>query len=89
MNKERWCRTNIKSTILSTSFVNRQLVTARDRVKKGLEKLLETNELVAQMEVELVALEPELKEKSAATALLMEKLALDQEKADEVCLPNR
>ena len=70
--------------IISSTF--RQLVTARDRVKKGLEKLLETNELVAQMEVELVALEPELKEKSAATAVLMEKLALDQEKADEVCL---
>ena len=42
----------------------RQLVTARDRVKNGLKKLLETNELVDTMQVELVALEPELKQKS-------------------------
>lgn len=62
----------------------RQLVNARDRVKNGLNKLLETNTLVADMEVELTALEPELKKKSADTELLMEKLAVDQEKADQV-----
>ena len=45
---------------------------------------METNVLVAQMEVELVALEPELKVKSAATVVLMENLSKDQEKADEV-----
>ncbi|XP_071825285.1 dynein axonemal heavy chain 6-like isoform X2 [Apostichopus japonicus] len=61
-----------------------QLVNARDRVKNGLNKLLETNTLVADMEVELTALEPELKKKSADTELLMEKLAVDQEKADQV-----
>ncbi|XP_071942686.1 dynein axonemal heavy chain 6-like [Antedon mediterranea] len=62
----------------------KQLVNARDRVKNGLTKLLETNDLVAEMEVTLTALEPELKKKSADTEILMEKLAVDQEKADEV-----
>jgi dynein heavy chain len=36
------------------------------------------------MQVELTALEPELKRKSEDTAKLMEKLAVDQEKADAV-----
>jgi dynein heavy chain len=36
------------------------------------------------MQVELTALEPELKRKSEDTARLMEKLAIDQEKADAV-----
>lgn len=58
---------------------------ARDKVKNGLTKLLETNELIDKMKVELVALEPELKKKSDDTAVLMEKLAFDQEKADSVC----
>lgn len=59
---------------------------ARDRVKNGLGKLLETNDLVADMEITLTALEPELKKKSADTEILMEKLAVDQEKADQVCM---
>lgn len=59
---------------------------ARDRVKNGLGKLLETNDLVADMEIQLTALEPELKKKSADTEILMEKLAVDQEKADQVCM---
>ena len=67
-------------------FAYRQLISARDRVKNGLLKLLETNDLVDNMKVELVALEPELKKKSIATAELMEKLAVDQEKADAVSL---
>ncbi|XP_019622649.1 PREDICTED: dynein heavy chain 6, axonemal-like [Branchiostoma belcheri] len=62
----------------------KQLVTARDRVKNGLEKILETNELVANMEQELTLLEPELKQKSEDTDALMEKLVVDQEKADQV-----
>lgn len=70
--------------ILLFFLYTRQLVNARDRVKNGLNKLLETNTLVADMEVELTALEPELKKKSADTELLMEKLAVDQEKADQV-----
>ncbi|XP_067440238.1 dynein axonemal heavy chain 6 [Thunnus thynnus] len=61
-----------------------QLVLARDRVKNGLTKLLETNELVDKMKVDLSALEPVLKQKSIDVDALMEKLAVDQESADEV-----
>ncbi|KAM7393703.1 hypothetical protein PAMP_020556 [Pampus punctatissimus] len=61
-----------------------QLVLARDRVKNGLTKLLETNELVDKMKVDLSALEPVLKQKSTDVDALMEKLAVDQESADEV-----
>ncbi|XP_074520194.1 dynein axonemal heavy chain 6 [Halichoeres trimaculatus] len=61
-----------------------QLMIARDRVKNGLTKLLETNILVDKMKVELSALEPVLKQKSIDVDALMEKLAIDQENADEV-----
>uniref|UniRef100_A0A4W6E6H0 Dynein axonemal heavy chain 6 n=1 Tax=Lates calcarifer TaxID=8187 RepID=A0A4W6E6H0_LATCA len=61
-----------------------QLVLARDRVKNGLTKLLETNKLVDKMKVDLSALEPVLKQKSIDVDALMEKLAVDQESADEV-----
>ena len=96
---------------------------AKDRVKNGLKKLLETNELVDTMQVrvsacfdyrlqticclrgwlqcsvpmikvknvifqvELVALEPELKQKSLDTEKLMERLQVDQEEADKVGIP--
>jgi len=59
---------------------------ARDRVKNGMTKLLETNELVDTMQVEMSALEPVLKQKSIDVDALMEKLAVDQESADEVRL---
>ncbi|KAH3860157.1 hypothetical protein DPMN_023048 [Dreissena polymorpha] len=62
----------------------KQLKNARDRVHNGLIKLLETNELVDKMKKELVALEPELKKRSEDTNTLMEKLVVDQEKADQV-----
>ncbi|XP_078146083.1 dynein axonemal heavy chain 6 [Centroberyx gerrardi] len=61
-----------------------QLVVARDRVKNGLTKLLETNVLVDKMKVDLSALEPVLKQKSIDVSALMEKLAVDQEGADKV-----
>lgn len=61
-------------------------VQARDRVKNGVTKLLETNELVDKMKVDLSALEPVLQQKSLDVDALMEKLTADQEKADEVCL---
>ncbi|KAG7458844.1 hypothetical protein MATL_G00224900 [Megalops atlanticus] len=61
-----------------------QLVAARDRVKNGLMKLLETNELVDKMKVELSALEPVLKQKSIDVNALMGKLTVDQERADKV-----
>ena len=62
----------------------RQLIGARDRVKNGLKKLLETNELVDNMQVELVALEPQLKQKSLDVEKLMDKLQTDQDEADKV-----
>uniref|UniRef100_A0A8K9XJ36 Dynein, axonemal, heavy chain 6 n=1 Tax=Oncorhynchus mykiss TaxID=8022 RepID=A0A8K9XJ36_ONCMY len=61
-----------------------QLVAARDRVKNGLTKLLETNVLVDKMKVDLSALEPVLKQKSIDVNALMGKLAVDQESADKV-----
>lgn len=64
--------------------VYRNLKNARDRVKNGLVKLLETNDLVDKMKKELVALEPELKKKSEDTQQLMERLVVDQEQADAV-----
>ena len=57
---------------------------ARLRVANGLKKILETNDIVDKMQIELTALEPELKKKSEDTAKLMERLAVDQEKADAV-----
>ena len=69
---------------LTFDCLQRQLSNARDRVKNGLQKLLETNELVAKMEKELIELEPVLKQKSIDTENLMERLAVDQEKADGV-----
>jgi dynein heavy chain len=62
----------------------RQLVKARDRVATGLRKLLETNEQVANMQVELTALEPELKKKNEDVGKLLVRLQEDQKKADEV-----
>ncbi|CAL8269818.1 unnamed protein product, partial [Gadus morhua 'NCC'] len=61
-----------------------QLVAARDRVKNGLTKLLETNVLVDKMKIDLSALEPVLLQKSTDVNALMEKLAVDQESADKV-----
>lgn len=46
--------------------------------------MLQTNQIVETMQTELKALEPELKTKSEKTAKLMEKLVVDQEKADAV-----
>ncbi|CAF4573133.1 unnamed protein product [Rotaria sp. Silwood1] len=62
----------------------KEIDNARARVERGLKKLEETNILVDDMQLELVALEPQLKKKSDETAKLMETLAIDQEKADEV-----
>nr|XP_019611948.1 PREDICTED: dynein heavy chain 6, axonemal [Rhinolophus sinicus] len=62
----------------------KQLVSARDRVKNGLSKLLETNVLVDKMKLDLSALEPVLLIKSQDVEALMDKLAADQENADQV-----
>ncbi|XP_055452394.1 dynein axonemal heavy chain 6 [Psammomys obesus] len=73
---------NLYLTMLTEK--RKQLVSARDRVKNGLSKLLETNVLVDKMKLELSALEPVLLEKSQAVEALMEKLVVDQENADQV-----
>uniref|UniRef100_A0A8C8Z9L8 Dynein axonemal heavy chain 6 n=1 Tax=Prolemur simus TaxID=1328070 RepID=A0A8C8Z9L8_PROSS len=62
----------------------KQIISARDRVKNGLTKLLETNVLVDKMKLDLSALEPVLLKKSQDVEALMEKLAVDQENADQV-----
>lgn len=51
----------------------------------GLTKLLETNILVDAMKLDLSALEPVLLAKSQNVEALMDKLAVDQENADQVC----
>lgn len=53
-------------------------------MSNGLNKLLETNDLVATMEVELTALRPQLQQKQKDTEVLMENLGRDQEQADVV-----
>lgn len=58
-------------------------------MKNGLTKLLETNVLVDKMKLELSALEPILFQKSQDVEALMDKLAVDQENADQVCCINQ
>ncbi|KAJ3215607.1 Dynein heavy chain 6, axonemal [Dinochytrium kinnereticum] len=62
----------------------KELGSARDRLRNGLNKLAETNDLVAAMQVELEQLGPELKTKAADVETLMVKIAKDQEMADGV-----
>ncbi|KAJ3281611.1 Dynein heavy chain 6, axonemal [Borealophlyctis nickersoniae] len=62
----------------------KEIGTARDRLRNGLNKLLETNELVANMQVELEQLGPELKQRAQDTEVLMVKIGKDQETADGV-----
>ncbi|KAH0505566.1 Dynein heavy chain 6, axonemal [Microtus ochrogaster] len=73
---------NLYLTMLTEK--RKQLVSARDRVKNGLSKLLETNILVDKMKLDLSALEPVLLQKSQDVEALMEKLVVDQENADQV-----
>ncbi|KAI8818687.1 dynein heavy chain and region D6 of dynein motor-domain-containing protein [Fimicolochytrium jonesii] len=62
----------------------KELGSSRDRLRNGLNKLLETNELVANMQVELEQLGPELKQRAQDTEVLMVKIGKDQETADGV-----
>lgn len=73
---------NLYLTMLTEK--RKQLVSARDRVKNGLTKLLETNILVDKMKLDLSGLEPVLLQKSQDVEALMEKLVVDQENADQV-----
>ncbi|KAI9190457.1 hypothetical protein H9P43_001891 [Blastocladiella emersonii ATCC 22665] len=62
----------------------KEIGAARDRLQNGLLKLSETNDLVANMQVTLQQLGPELKTKAADVETLMIKIAKDQETADGV-----
>ena len=62
----------------------KELGVARDRLQSGLRKLAETNELVANMQVELESLGPQLKQSALDVEVLMIKIAKDQEAADGV-----
>ena len=62
----------------------KELVSSRDRLKNGLDKLFETNEVVARMQVELESLKPELKSKAEDVEILIAQISKDQETADGV-----
>ncbi|KAJ3093097.1 Dynein heavy chain 6, axonemal [Quaeritorhiza haematococci] len=62
----------------------KELGASRDRLRNGLNKLTETNELVAKMQIELEQLGPELKQRAQDVETLMVKIAQDQETADGV-----
>ncbi|KAJ3192063.1 Dynein heavy chain 6, axonemal [Irineochytrium annulatum] len=70
--------------VLMLQEKRKELGSARDRLRNGLNKLSETNELVANMQLELEHLGPELKTKAADVESLMIKIAKDQETADGV-----
>jgi dynein heavy chain len=62
----------------------KELGSSRDRLRNGLNKLAETNDLVANMQIELEQLGPELKQRAIDVEMLMVKIAKDQEMADGV-----
>ncbi|CAH8607094.1 unnamed protein product [Heterobilharzia americana] len=62
----------------------KELSDGRDKFRNGLNKILETNDLIAKMEVELTAMRPTLEVKQRDTEKLMIKLSEDQEQADIV-----
>lgn len=56
----------------------------RDKLKNGLDKLVQTNALVIEMQKELSELQPELTLKAQATEQLLNQIREDQETADRV-----
>ncbi|XP_018654464.1 LOW QUALITY PROTEIN: hypothetical protein Smp_130810 [Schistosoma mansoni] len=62
----------------------KELTDGRDKFRNGLNKILETNDLIAKMESELTAMRPTLEAKQHDTEKLMIKLSEDQEQADIV-----
>ncbi|XP_071446254.1 dynein axonemal heavy chain 6 [Hetaerina americana] len=74
----------IRLYLTMTEKKTNEITRRRDRVMNGLMKLQETNELVAKMKKELIALEPELNKKNADTASLMKNLSVEQAEADKV-----
>ncbi|VDO76393.1 unnamed protein product, partial [Schistosoma mattheei] len=60
-------------------YMTIELTDGRDKFRNGLNKILETNDLIAKMETELTALRPTLEAKQRDTEKLMIKLSEDQE----------
>ncbi|XP_058809206.1 dynein axonemal heavy chain 6 [Phymastichus coffea] len=58
--------------------------TMKGRIGNGLNKLKETNEMVAMMKIELIALGPQLKINSEEVAKLMKVVAVQQIECDKV-----
>jgi dynein heavy chain len=61
-----------------------EMEAARSRLANGLDKLNECNQLVEEMDVQMAALKPVLKEKSEATAELLKVVAVDQADAEKM-----
>ena len=61
-----------------------ELGNAKDRLLNGLNKLAETNVIIANLKVELGELQPVLEEKSAATAVMIEQVNKDKADAADV-----
>ncbi|XP_075157385.1 dynein heavy chain at 16F [Haematobia irritans] len=61
-----------------------ELTNKRTRIANGLNKILETNEIIAVMQKELEVMVPQLDEKSANMKILLERLAVDTKQADLV-----
>jgi dynein heavy chain len=65
-------------------WAREELGVARDRLQNGLQKLNETNQMVDGMKADLAALQPELERQAAATAVLLQQVAQDQQQAEKV-----
>lgn len=57
---------------------------SKDRISNGLNKIYETNDMIADMKIMLTELKPQLAQKSIDVESLMKNLVVEQEKADKV-----
>ena len=62
----------------------KELSDAKDRFVNGLNKMEEVGRVIESAKVDLAVLEPVLKEKSAATEILLKQVAIDKEEASKV-----
>lgn len=62
----------------------KELQKDRNKLKNGLDKLQQTNEVVAMLQKELSLMQPELTKKAAATETLLKQIREDQATADGV-----
>ena len=61
-----------------------ELSTQLERFKNGLKKMEETNAVIDKLQGELTLLKPVLAEKSAATKVLLQQVAIDEAEANKV-----